>query len=255
MNPKLRRISLPVVTLLVAVTAPACFVDRSGLAGWTAEVEPNTICPGDPVTVTWNAGPEGGCERNADGVLMGSGCSDPTRVTITSTPDLFASDPIASEETAGTRTINPTVDTTVDFAASDRDDTLPSYSRAIDVITEDLVQETLFDGSCCGSRICWTALTPGDGDGLPATIRLAELCNPNTFAVRLGIRLGDGSVSTVDLAPAGGDPDCTGELRNVTQVTASTADPTIVGGAVCSPANQNPPRGFSLTATFRCPAT
>ncbi|MEM7048601.1 MAG: hypothetical protein AAF604_03030 [Acidobacteriota bacterium] len=246
------RASTAFAAISIALLAPACLLNRTGI-GWSTSVEPTIICPGDSVTVTWNAGPDGGCERNAEGVLMGSGCSDPTRVTITSTPDVFAADPIASAETAGTRVVNPSADTTFDFMASDRDDTLPSYSHSVDVITEDQVLNDGFGGACCGSTLCWIPIS-GSNPTLPATIRLVEVCNPNSFGIRLVVEANDGGISNFDLQAAGGDPDCTGELRNVSQITASASDPSLTAGAICSPTIQNPPAPIPVISTWRCPS-
>ncbi|MEM7048599.1 MAG: hypothetical protein AAF604_03020 [Acidobacteriota bacterium] len=243
---------LALAVLLITLLAPACSVPRGGLP-WPARVEPTETCPADPVTVTWDLGPNGGCERNPDGVLVGSGCRDPIRVDITSSPDVFAGDPIAAEETRGSRVVRPTEDTTFQFNARDRDDTMESYTRAVDVFTEDAEVNGVFGGACCGSRICWSELTTIDAR-LPATIRLVEVCNPNPYAIRVNVENGSGEISSFELAPATGEAACTDELRNVVRATASTTDPTVIAGALCGPTAERPPGSIPVQTTWRCPA-
>ncbi|MEM7048600.1 MAG: hypothetical protein AAF604_03025 [Acidobacteriota bacterium] len=243
----------PVLVVLFALIAPACDVDRRGTA-WRQSVEPTTICPGDPVTVTWDAGPEDGCERNEDGVFMGSGCGDPTRVVITATPDVFASDPINERETRGTRVVNPTEDTTIDFSAFDTDDALFPFDRTIEVITDEVPGQGTFQGACCGRRPCWSDLQQTSSGDLPETLEPSEICNNNRFAIRLTVEQSDGTRSTFGLEPEGSGANCTPPLSGVTRVTGEADDPAITGGADCSPTVSNPPGSFVVDVVWRCPA-
>ncbi|MEM7482854.1 MAG: hypothetical protein AAF481_16900 [Acidobacteriota bacterium] len=249
------RVSAIVLILFLAFTAPACLLaPPSPPNTWTAEVTPSLICPGESVTVTWNAGPWSGCRRDGRGGFTGHDldCGHPTRLMVTTFPnEMFASDPIDSRETAGRRLINPTQNTSIIFSATGRNEPTPRLGRVISVMTEDDRDSGYFYGVCDAGRPAWQELNLSKS-WLPESAELTEICNPNDFRVTVFVTTGTRS-ATFELSPRGDETACTGRLEDVTAVTASTRDDTILAGSGCSGVLSAPPRPIRVLETWSCP--
>ncbi|MEM7048602.1 MAG: hypothetical protein AAF604_03035 [Acidobacteriota bacterium] len=245
---------LALSALALSLTAPACFLaPPSPPNTWQSEVEPTLICPGDEVTVTWNAGPWSGCRRNAAGEFVGgpANCGHPTRIAVRSTPDVFTADPIDPRETAGSRTIRPVENTSISFTASGRNDTVGPLNHVVSVMTEANIDSGWFYGICDGRRPSWQQLDL-DKSWIPETAELIELCNPNDFRVTVSVAT-DGGIRTFDLGAAGDESACTGALDGVVrQVSGSTRSATVTAGSGCSGVLAVPPRPFRVLETWSC---
>lgn len=252
----------------LVVVGVGCFLNRAGTATLrlglppvTSSVEPTFICPGDPVTLTWDGGPVDGCESVGSDAAWGSGCEETiqrTAVTVESTPDLFAASPVPANETRGSRTVNPSADTsfTVGFTRAAGDLTY-SQSVLVDVFDDDDLQPASFPRVCFGGSGRWGALEvrPAGlrpGAGLPARMRIIEVCNPNGFQV---------DIESIDTATvfrlAGGE--CTGEIRPTRAVRLDGLDPVAEGvllfGENCrrtATTEPMPGRPVPMQARLRC---
>lgn len=230
--------------LLLAVILSSCFIDRSGLAWeWENDVRPGNVCPGEFVTVSWNTGEtRGGC---LSGCSFGScsGCPDPIRVSISSSPHVMAA--VFTYEQNSSLPAGPINETTTfSFSARDDDDDLAPSEHMVNVILPE--RETYvpaeFEGTCSGDRAAWEDVSMAAGDFRSELVRLVHACNlRNGFTIGLTLTF-ETSIVVSTLLPGMCTRDfSTEEGFEVLSARATTMDPGVLAGVACTTIGSYPP--------------
>ena len=173
------------MALCGVVFLSACNLNRAGIT-WVNDVQPQFVCPGDNVTLSWNVD-VGGC--------LGDGCPSPVIVSISSDPAEVLGSPLTvrlrGEQAAGPITSN----TTFTFSATGGADSRSPRTHDVEVVLPE--RETFvpldFASSCSGSSAVWQAVDLSVPEFRASGVRLVRVCNTHRDQITLTLSFASGT--------------------------------------------------------------
>jgi hypothetical protein len=227
-----------------------CGVDRSGL-GWSANVQPQYVCPGEHVTVSWDAG------RSS---CIGGGCPAPIRVGIISAPaeplGILAGQPSPGSHDAGP--IN--ADTSFTFNASGGDGHYATKHASVDVVLPPPAVRTVpleFPSTCSGSAVGWAPVDLSAPTFRSSAIRLLSICNTSPDMVSLVLTFTTGTQGWT-LTPGTcttPNPLALTMGQTVVSARASPRSVAVLPPGGCSVSSSSLPPPIDLVASLECDLT
>lgn len=204
------------LVLVMALGLPGCEVDRSATPppAISVSVEPEFVCTGEEVVVSWDAGDQTDSPHCRPG-LVGTGVGDePSRgecilIARTSAPVVASWDGTEDLETRGSRTV--TIESTTTFSATGSIADLGGGSfEDTETATATVIEETdppgpttlpfQFPGTCSGATPSWEEVKVKDRTS--GCLEVLNVCNASSDMIRLTDA--DDSSRTVTLAPGAG---------------------------------------------------
>jgi hypothetical protein len=240
------------VLLGAALMLNACSADRSGL-GWIANVQPQYVCPGDHVTVSWDAGTRS---------CIGGGCPPPLRVDIISAP----AEPLgllARQPSVGTHDAGPiNADTSFTFNASGGDGHFATEHASVNVVLPPPAVRTVpleFPSTCSGSAVGWTPIDLSAPTTFRSSaVRLLNICNTSPDTVNLTLTFTASAPQTWTLTPG----TCTSPNpldpalgQTVLSARVSPLSVAVVPPGGCSVGSSSLPPPVSVVASLECDLT
>lgn len=236
------------LNLCAIISLAACNLNRNPIV-WIHDVQPQFVCPGDSVTLSWDGGDE---STGASGCL-GDAC-DAVTVDISSNPADVINPPLAGLRSHGEIFAGPiTSNTTFTFSATGGRDTRSPGTHVVDVVLPDRVTNVPlnFRSACSGAATVWRDADLSSPSFRSPGVRLVRVCNTTRDQIRLTIAF-DSSRSWV-LLPGACTEDLPEELgRNVYYASAGLLFPGGAPSAHCDISLGDLPPDINLTATLAC---
>ncbi len=195
---------LPALLLALMLTA-TCTISREGfgVSAPRMHVSPLYICPGDPVTITWDVAiPTVDCPDT--GTIGDLTCESSYSIYVySSPPELLEADPVDSNERMGTRVVNPTENVTIRFDALVGTTALYPEFYDVKVVRTDRFENRLesFLWSC--NRAGWSEVTYAPGELASENVHIRFVRNTSSFRILLTLRREGGTFIQEELPPGG----------------------------------------------------
>ena len=233
---KIKRMRTKIFIVLLATVAifSSCKLKRPSLAAeFPGKVSPTIACPGQNISIEWNAE-----FVNADCGNNGAACKrDPLTVELTGAGGAnFKQSPAALSGTYNT-VIAGNEDATISLHAYDSDQDLGTASVKINVLSpgEVLNFDAVCEGVCEGDMSAWKEMTVDfKGQSLSDLIALKQLTNTNGFDIELTIYYQNGEKAIVTLKAGQTSSPFTSRIARVTATNKAAAN-SCKGGAAPAP--------------------
>jgi uncharacterized protein YraI len=244
MNSRMRLLKFQRATLILVamIFLAACNLNRAPIV-WIQDVQPQFVCPGDNVTLSWNGGTEDGC--------LGGGCPEVV-VSISSNPAEVLNPPLTSLRVQGETTAGPINSlTSFTFSATGGSDPRNPATHSIDVVLPE--RETFvpldFAAACSGRTAVWQPVDLSIPEFRSEGVRLVRVCNTSGEMIQLTLTFGSGPM-TWTLFPGRCTEDLPPDLgRNVLGAQASSLGG--VPGTRCDTSMSLPP-DIDTVAALAC---
>jgi hypothetical protein len=176
------------LSLCAIISLAACNLNRNPIV-WITDVDPEFVCPGDSVALSWDGGDEHGC--------LGGGCTE-VFVSISSDPMEVLGSPLTGLRVRGGTVVGPiTGSTTFTFSATGGRDPRSPVTHDVNVILPE--RETIvpldFAGDCSGSAAVWQPADLSIPEFRSEGVRLVRVCNTSGEIVQLTLTFGSGPIA------------------------------------------------------------
>jgi hypothetical protein len=228
--------------LLCALALSSCKLKRPSLtAEFPGKVSPTVACPGQNITIDWDAG-----YINADCANNGAACKrDPLTFEVLGTGGVsFKQSPAPLSGNHNT-VVSGTEDATISVHAFDSDQDLGTASVKINVLSpgELLSFDAVCEGTCEVDKPAWKEMkTDFKGQTLSELIALKQIKNTNAFDIELSVYYQNGETATVNLKAGATSSMFTSRVARL--VAKNKAEVTACSKGAAAPASINLQAGY-----------
>jgi len=232
------------MVLWLTIVLSACNLIRTAFV-WTTDVEPQFVCPGENVTLSWDGGREHGC--------LGGGCAE-VIVSISSDPSDVLGSPLSGLRVRGELVAGPiNGPTSFTFSATGGVDPRDPATHDVDVVLPERETNALigFASACSGSAAVWRDADLSIPEFRAEAVRLVHMCNTSRHTISLTLTFESGTQRWT-LVPGQCTEDFPPELGSrVLSAHVASLDPIGPPGARCDTMSSLPPN-LDLVAALAC---
>jgi hypothetical protein len=235
---------LLVCTFICALAFSSCKLKRPSLtAEFPGKVSPTIACPGQNITIEWDAN-----SINADCANNGAACKrDPLTLEVIGAGGISFKQSPAPLSGSYNSVISGTEDATISVHAFDSDQDLGTASVKINVLSpgELLNFDAVCEGMCEGDKPAWKEMKTDFKDQiLSDLIALKQIKNTNTFDIELSVYYQNGETATVNLKAGATSSMFTSRVARVTAKNKAEVNACSKGAAA--------PASINLQAGYGC---